>query len=164
LGAEVGVEVGVFSKLLCEHTPNLKLYSIDPWLAYKIMDGERIYGKSQRRQEEYYKATRERLVPYKNCHIIRDSSMNAVKMFADESLDFVYIDANHDYKFIKEDIREWSKKVRKGGMVSGHDYYKFPSGNDGIIRAVDEWVKDNDIKPWFIFDKDRAPSWFYIKV
>jgi stringent starvation protein B len=49
-------------------------------------------------------------------------------------------------------------------MVSGHDYYQFPSGNKGIIRAVDEWVKDNDIKPWFLFDKDRSPSWFYIKV
>src|SRR3990167_3936641 len=143
LGAEIGVEIGAFSKYLCQDNPKLKLYSIDSWSAYKDYG----YGKSQNRQNSYYQRAQVKLAPY-NCKIIKDFSMNAVKRFKDESLDFVYIDASHEYTHVKEDIREWSRKVRKGGIVSGHDYYVFPSGNDGVVRAVDEWVRENNIKPW----------------
>ena len=158
LGAEIGVEVGAFSKYLCQDNPKLKLYSIDSWSAYKDYG----YGKSQNRQNSYYQRAQVKLAPY-NCQIVQDYSMSAVRRFADESLDFVYIDANHDYKYVKEDIREWSKKVRRGGIVAGHDYYVFPSGNDGVVKAVDEWVRENNIKPWFIYNKEKTPSWFYVK-
>ena len=94
--------------------------------------------------------------------------MDAVKDFADKSLDFVFIDGHHGYDYIKEDIREWSKKVRKGGIVSGHDYYLTPAGNMGVMDAVDEYVKEHgyDLKltDW---DKDnpvvddRQPSWYF---
>lgn len=158
IGAEIGVEVGAFSKHLIQDNPNLKLYSIDSWTEYGLKD-----GKSQRRLDDYYERAKIKLAPY-NCQIIKDFSMNAVKRFKDESLDFVYIDAAHDYSYVKEDIREWSKKVRKDGIVSGHDYFIFKSGNDGVVRAVDEWIAKNNIKPLFIYDdKKRAPSWFYVK-
>jgi predicted O-methyltransferase YrrM len=65
--------------------------------------------------------------------------MEAVKDFKDESLDFVFIDGNHQYSYVLEDITEWSKKVRSGGIVSGHDYFEFL--DNGVIRAVNEYVK-----------------------
>ena len=92
--------------------------------------------------------------------------MDVVKNFADESLDFVYIDAAHDYKSVKDDIGEWDKKVRKGGIVAGHDYLNKLHGTDyGVKRAVDEWVKGNKIKHLFILEENRkkSPSWFYVK-
>jgi hypothetical protein len=163
VGAEIGVELGAFSKQLIQDNPDLKLYCIDFWKAYIYKGtGPIRSGKSQPRQDSYYERAKVKLAPY-NCEIIKDSSMSAVKGFADESLDFVYIDAAHDYDHVKEDIREWSKKVRMGGIVSGHDYAVFPSGNDGIIRAVDEWVKENDIDLIVLDDKKRSPSWYYIK-
>ncbi len=48
--------------------------------------------------------------------------MDALEDFEDNSLDFVYIDGDHNFKHISEDIYEWTKKVRSGGIVSGHDY------------------------------------------
>jgi len=159
IGAEVGVELGAFSKYLIKDNPKLKLYCIDFWKSYRMMNG----GKSSSRQADYYEETKKRLAPY-NCKLIRASSMDAVKDFKDGSLDFVFIDANHEYKFVKEDIREWSKKVRKGGIVSGHDYQIFPSGNDGVIRVVDEWIKENNIDLIVLDDEKRARSWYYIKV
>ncbi len=157
-GAEIGVELGVFSKRLCQDNPNLKLYSIDSWSPYK----EYGFGKSKNRQENYYRQAKTRLAPF-NCEIIKDFSMNAVKKFKDGSLDFVYIDGSHEYTHVKEDIREWSKKVRAGGIVAGHDYYVFNSGNDWVVRAVNEWVKEKNIRPLFIFDKEKTPTWFYVK-
>ena len=58
-------------------------------------------------------------------------------------MDFVYIDADHSYEGARRDIAAWGRKVRRGGMVAGHDYYVFPgSGNDGVVRAVDEHIAE----------------------
>ena len=54
--------------------------------------------------------------------MIRATSEVAADIFADESLDFVYIDANHAYDFVKQDMTLWYPKVKKGGYLGGHDY------------------------------------------
>jgi hypothetical protein len=162
VGAEIGVEKGIFSRRLCEKIPGLKLYSIDAWMPYKYA-GLAHNGKSTNRQNKYYEEAKIRLAPF-NCEIIREYSMDAVKRFEDESLDFVYIDAHHGYEFVKEDVEEWAKKVRKDGIVAGDDYYVFPnSGNDGVIKAVDEYVAKNNIKPLFIYNKENHPNWFFVR-
>jgi len=164
LGAEIGVYKGRFSKQLLRLNPNLKLYGIDAWQVY---DG---YEDTQdpEHMERIYKEARMRLAPY-NFKIIIDWSMKAVKRFKDESLDFVYIDGNHSYESVKEDIREWSKKVKKGGIVAGHDYINGHRGiTFGVRQALDEWIKKNKIPYLFILNKDvnkdQMPSWFYVKV
>ena len=48
--------------------------------------------------------------------------MQAVDLFQNESLDFIYIDARHDYKAVWDDLEAWFPKLRKGGLFSGHDY------------------------------------------
>ncbi len=159
VGAEVGVERGRFSKIICQVNPQLKLYVIDCWQTYK---GYRDHV-SQERLDEFYLETKTRLTPF-NCHIIRDWSIEAVKRFADESLDFVFIDASHDYEHVKEDIREWSKKVKRGGIVAGHDYIDKMHGiTYGVKRAVNEWIKENSISPLFVYKKDSCPTWMYVK-
>jgi predicted O-methyltransferase YrrM len=63
----------------------------------------------------------------------------AVKLFEDDSLDAVFIDADHSYEAVKLDIQNWMPKVRKGGILAGHDYtYSWP----GVVRAVDELLPD----------------------
>lgn len=64
------------------------------------------------------------------CFMIRSNSESAVQLFDDNSLDFVYIDANHKYEFVKKDIELWFPKVRRGGIVSGHDYLMLDWYND----------------------------------
>lgn len=163
VGAEIGVAQGFYSEVICQQNPGVKLYCVDYW-------GH--YHKYPVRKEVFtnlYEVARKRLESY-NCELIQKFSTDAVKDFKDESLDFVFIDGHHAYSFVKEDIREWSKKVRKGGIVSGHDYYRTNAGNMGVINAVDEYVKEHNyelkLTDW---DKQnphkdsRQPCWYFIK-
>jgi len=155
-GAEIGVFDGRFSEVIAQIIPGIDLMAVDSWEVGKI------YPK--------YKIAREKLAPYPNVTIIRDTSMNVSKVTPDESLDFVFIDALHTYDAVKEDIREWTKKVRLGGIVSGHDYYVTRTKNEGVINAVNEYVKEHnyDLKltDWDYDNPvpdDRQPSWYFLK-
>jgi len=90
--------------------------------------------------------------------------MEAIKDFNPRSLDFVYIDANHEYDFVKEDIVAWSKIVKVGGIVSGHDYghFKHKDRNLGSKRAIDEYVKEHN-KKLFLVNRNFQTSWFFVK-
>lgn len=71
---------------------------------------------------------------------IRDWSHKAADRFADDSIDFVFIDADHKYKSVRRDILAWYPKVKKNGIIAGHDYH---GGGPGVIEAVDEILGDN---------------------
>ncbi len=90
-GVEVGVAGGNYSKILCKVNPQMKVYGVDPWLAYENYTDKYI--------EFLYTTAKKQLSPFSNCEIMKESSMNAVKKFEDESLDFVYLDANHIKKY-----------------------------------------------------------------
>ncbi|MBF8249506.1 MAG: putative N-acetylglucosaminyltransferase [Candidatus Levybacteria bacterium] len=171
LGFKVGVEVGVgkgyFSKAICLQCPNIKLYSVDAWALWD----DASHGKIQKMFDEIYAKAVNRLSGLPNNKIIRGWSMDVVKQFANNSLDFVYIDAIHDYKNTYQNINRWSKKVRKGGVICGNDYASpkemkslgdFNNVNYGIKRAVNDWVRKNKIKPLFILTKG-VPNWMYVK-
>ena len=161
VGAEIGVYRGGYTKEFCE--AGLKMYAIDPWMGYKGA------GRTEQKQEEQdksYEIAKEVLSPYPNCTIIRKTSMEAVKDFEDESLDFVYLDGDHRFKHVAEDIVEWEKKVRKGGVVSGHDYWNTnPEASNLMCQVgviVDAYTKLYDLD-FYITSNNRAPSWFWIR-
>jgi hypothetical protein len=165
VGAEIGVAKGFFSMVLCQTIPGLKLYGIDPYIAYPFYHD----FKHQHSIDRAERIARERLAPFfPNYTFIKEMSMDAVKHFDDGSLDFVFIDGNHKYDFVLQDIRAWEPKVRSGGIVSGHDYYKFRSGK--VIKAVDEYVAETGVDLYVTeWDNDnpepdnRQPSWYFVK-
>jgi ubiquinone/menaquinone biosynthesis C-methylase UbiE len=69
-------------------------------------------------------------------------SLEAVNLYDDESLDFVFIDASHEYEDVKNDILAWLPKVKEGGFIGGHDY---SSSWDGVVRAVDEIFNNSEL-------------------
>lgn len=161
LGAEIGVEKGRYSARLCEKIPGLKLFSIDAWAAYK---GYREHV-SQSKLDSFYLNAQARVAEY-DCELIRKYSMDAVKDFEDESLDFVYIDGNHDFKNVANDIVEWQKKVRVGGIVSGHDYRRHKPHHTyrcHVVDVVNAYTYAHRISPWFVLCGDKSPSWFWVK-
>ena len=173
VGAEIGVANGVYSKQLCRANPRMKFYGIDAWETYGN------YGDySAETLALYYDEVKKYFASFPNYEIIKESSMDAVNRFEDNSLDFVYIDANHTEPFITQDIAEWSKKVRPGGIVSGHDYIKGIKAENGtrffdVIKVTHKYTKANSINPWFVLGlgnrlpglvKDISRSWFWVKM
>lgn len=167
VGVEVGVAAGEYSEILCYVNPQMKIYGVDPWIPY---DGYTDYTKESTFSVLFSDA-KKRLSKYSNYEFIKELSMDAVKRFEDNSLDFVYIDANHDDPYITQDITEWFKKVKSGGIIVGHDYARIIRGWD-VIRAVQRYAKENNINPWFVLGlsakisgmiRDDSRSWMFIK-
>ena len=71
----------------------------------------------------------------------RALSVEAAKEFADESLDFIYIDATHTFEAVSQDLLAWWPKLKPGGLMAGHDYPYFP----GLKAAVDGFVTRNNL-------------------
>ncbi len=163
-GAEIGTARGSYAITLSVNNPDLKLYCVDAWKTY---DGLNDYT-DQKQLDEFLSNAMKRLEPYKNIEIEHGLSMEVVKRFKDESLDFVYIDANHEFPYVAEDLFYWSKKVRPGGIVSGHDYL-LKQRKDGMVQVkevVHAFTEAYNIKPWFVVDKatrNRAGSFFWVK-
>jgi hypothetical protein len=82
----------------------------------------------------------------------RLSSIEASKLYPDESLDFVFIDASHEYENVKNDIIHWYPKIKYNGVIAGHDYNKFSD----VKKAVDEFFTNKIIQ---LIDT----SWIHIK-
>lgn len=168
IGAEIGVSRGIYSEVLCQANPGLLLYCIDPWKAYSEY-WERV---SQAKFDRLYGEAVDRLTPY-GCRLVRKFSMEALEDFEDRSLDFVYIDANHDFLHVTRDVDGWRRKVRKGGIVSGHDYrgQRRQVGHH-VVEVVNGYTVAYRIRPWFVLGRkgrvegevrDRARSWMWVE-
>lgn len=160
-GIEIGVRDGAYAECILENSQLSKLYLCDPWRY--LDDYKDVCNTNDETRENDFIRTKERLIRFKDrIEILRMLSEDASKLFSDSSLDFVYIDANHDYKYVLNDIQNWYPKVRKGGMIAGHDFTDDDTitGQIGVRRAVTEFFKNAQCV--YITDEDW-PSWYVLK-
>lgn len=139
---EVGVWLANYSVNICDTLSPKKFYGIDPYVSYDNAPGmNKGYENTQALEETYQKACA-RLPSYAT--LIRDFSVNAAEQFENESIDFVYIDGDHNYESVSADIEAWYPKIKSGGIISGHDYIEKNVKRDiifGIIPAVTEFCQ-----------------------
>jgi len=158
-GAEIGTCGGEFAEVLLQHGATLTC--VDPWVVYPEYPDYR----RQRTLDKAYAAACARLAPYYGrCNVVKKTSLEAAREIRDGSLDFVYVDANHQLQFVLDDIRAWEPKVRSGGIVSGHDYAR--SKIHQVKEAVDSYTAERRIRPWFALgwtENDYTRSWFWVK-
>lgn len=154
-GAEIGVAGGAYSLALCERIPGLQLACVDPWGRYS--DNPR--GGPQEQHDRNKRLATERLAPF-GATLIQAASMDAVGQFARGSLDFVFIDGHHGFDYVVQDLVEWGRRVREGGIISGHDFYDFKWA--GVIEAVTAYTRAHHVEEWFVTD-EREPAFFWVK-
>ena len=119
VGVEVGVDQGLFSKVLLSKGPK-KLYLVDAWQTVKGTD--RTTGVKQSVHDEKCKSVMEMFRDETRVVIIRSWSEEASLRFDNNSLDWVYIDARHDYEGVMSDLKAWEKKIKPTGFLWGDDY------------------------------------------
>jgi len=142
-GVEIGVYEGITSAYLLENLDNLKkLYCVDSWELYEdyaktLKPGGSMAGDLNIVFETY----KSNIHTYENrVKTFKMMSAEAVKRINDESVYFVFIDANHAYEYVKNDILLWMPKVEIGGLIIGHDYGK---ERFGVTKAVHEIFGNN---------------------
>jgi len=170
LGAEVGVFRGRNARTMFREIPELKLIGVE---AYDDQPSSTRH-KTVPRYDHNREAAAVRL-RNRNFTLIEKFSEIAVQDIPYDSLDFVYIDGDHSYDYVMTDIILYSRRVRPGGIVSGHDYigpndyrHKF---DINVKEAVDDYTKLHKISPLYLTDKtvgtnksDKCPSWFFVKI
>ena len=129
-GVEVGVRRAHFSEHVLQQWKGRVLHLVDPWEHQDAVDAKTTGGKYQdvsnapnaehAENLEHVKRTLSRFGSRFAIH--RKYSVSAAREFADNTLDFVYVDARHEYEGCLEDLKAWYPKLRKGGLVSGHDF------------------------------------------
>jgi|TARA_Y100000310_G_C20483160_1_gene715666 hypothetical protein len=165
-GVEVGVQEGIFSEILLKDSTLNRLYSIDSWRSF---EKEEYYDKANVYDFLHYQnylKTRFRLMKFKNRSIcLRMLSEDATQLFEDNELDFIYLDANHSYNAIKKDIQLWWPKIKKGGVLAGHDYLDGTlwCGEFGVKSAVDEFVRNKELRLYVTTDEDQFKTWYFLK-
>lgn len=136
-GAEIGVAFGGHSEAILQHTGVEKLYAIDSYRHRP--EYEDPMNLSQHVFDRLYERTGQRLSVFGNrVQQIRLDSVQAAEKI-DESLDFVYIDGDHSYQGVRDDIEAWFRVIREGGIIAGHDYGQpaFP----GVKAVVDHFFQ-----------------------
>lgn len=147
-GAEIGVYKGDNAEFILKILEPTMLYLVDPWNNFLDTDSNEIIGETQ------YLETQQRLKGYGNKRLIKRTSQEASKIIQDE-LDFVYIDADHHYDSVVNDLKLWYPKVKKGGVLAGHDYHR---SMEGVVMAVNEFCVDNKLQLMY-----AETDWWIIK-
>tara|TARA_B100000749_G_scaffold264794_1_gene239385 strand:- start:112 stop:720 length:609 start_codon:yes stop_codon:yes gene_type:complete len=155
-GVEVGVQRGIFSEIICQKNPQMRVYGVDAWAT---PNGPRMRQKAQKRMN-----VSRWMAQYS---IIDDWSVLAAQDFDDQSLDFVYIDADHSYESCLADITAWHPKIRVGGILSGHDYHNTVPGSlvkCHVKKAVLEYTQNHQIAPLLLWGRnhDKFTSWSFV--
>lgn len=155
-GAEIGVFNGKTSVKLLQRD-DLVLCMVDTWKGFHIYPMI-VIATHEEQEENYREAMRNTEFAKDRRKVLRLPSLEAAELIEDGTLDFVFIDADHSFIAVQADIRAWTPKIKRGGLLCGHDYanpdYAF---GDEVKRAVDEAVKRHgwtlEIGPdftWFV--------------
>ena len=162
LGVEVGVARGDYSEEVLRRWNGI-LYLVDAW---KHLEQYRDTANGDDGvHEANYQSVKQKFAGNENVVLVRKLSLEAAQDFADGSLDWVYIDANHSYEAVKADLAAWYPKVRNGGTISGHDYFITTDdslrGDYGVKKAVDEFA--SNLRLNVSSTAEQYPSWWIVK-
>jgi hypothetical protein len=146
--AEIGVWKGDFTARIVRAVEPTKLHLIDPWAfmgdeAYRRAWYGSKHAHDQAAMDRLYGDVLQRFAGPIAAGVVevhRCPSAEAACAFTDGYFDWVYIDGNHLYSFVRQDLELFDPKVKDGGLIAGDDYGVTGWWKDGVTRAVDEFV------------------------
>lgn len=179
IGVELGVQYGNFANRILQDWKSFeKLYLVDIWMQLdNYIDSANVNNTEQ---DIIYNTCKSNLKKYDQNKLIyiKNFTLSAASLI-DEPLDFVYIDARHDYCGVTDDINTYWPKIKSGGIMAGHDYLNVSevkkispnqdwglcedgSRNEGAVKgAVNDFAFKNNLI--VTFTQENWPTWFIRK-
>lgn len=135
--AEVGVWEGEMAKQIIENCHTLKkIILIGPYNAILGYLHGKIYKKGMQDRVDKAKEIMLKRTDSPKVKRIFKQSVNDASNLMDESIDLVFIDAQHAYEYVKQDLDAWFPKIKKGGIIAGHDYnFRW---REHVMKALNE--------------------------
>lgn len=151
VGAEVGVWDGRLSAFLLGRRKDLRLYMVDRWCEvepthrYRQSNSQMARTPQQTYMEIEAKA-RKAVEPFgERAMPLKGESVEMARKIWDNTLDFVFVDADHTYEGCKEDIEAWYPKLKPNALLCGHDWdHPDHPGEWGVRQAVEEFAAKVD--------------------
>jgi hypothetical protein len=169
VGAEIGTWKGDFSAQALRRAAPARLYLIDPWeyrdeaLYQNAFFGDRTPGGQAKMDAIHDGVCRRfrRAIAAGRVVVLRARSTAAAEQLT--GLDWVYIDGDHTYEAVKGDLHAFYDRVNPGGAIAGDDYRLVGWWEDGVTRAVDEFVASKGLTltvlgNQFLFTKPGADT------
>ena len=158
LAAEIGVDQAVFSESFLNRWKGRRYIMIDPWKYFSNTEYLDSTNALQEKCDMKYKESQDRMSRFGDRAIfLRMTSLDAAQLIADGVLDFVYIDARHDYFDLMMDMMAWWPKLKNGGILAGHDFQI-----SQVRYAVLEFSRKMNIIVHRTYD--TYPSWYIFKL
>lgn len=143
IGSWMGRSTSCLGQLVKQSQKNIKVYAVDTF------EGSEEHTDIVKDIENHSTSLLELFNHnIKSCDVseiitpIQGKSLDVVSQFEDESIDFIFIDASHDYDNVLADITAWYPKLKPGGLIAGDDYALCWNG---VIRAVNEYFTDKTV-------------------
>ena len=156
---EIGVREGENLKSMLEAEPT-EMVAVDTWCEDKNFRSRNPLMYSQEDLNRQLQEVQVLQTQFPNIKIIRNLSTEAAKQFPDGYFDYVYIDADHSYEAVRDDIKAWYPKVKQFGVLGGHDYIRNSDKIfEGVNRAVNEFIDQYKLCTHF----EISNSWYTIK-
>jgi hypothetical protein len=136
--AEIGVDKGDFTTEILNITSPKKIHLIDAW-----GDENRYHDGLMKLVKEKFKSE----ISENQLKLNVGLSTDILKTFPNEYFDWVYIDTAHTYEVTSEELKIIKDKMKKGGIIAGHDFIKgnwLAAFRYGVVEAVHEFcVREN---------------------
>lgn len=155
IGIEIGLACGFSSYLLTTECQNVsKLYGIDPFIPYKDWNAD----ISEERINTMFDEFKENMSIIPNFEFIHKTSTDAADQFENESIDFIFIDGDHSEQAVYNDLQMYAPKVKKGGIIAGHDWFLAE-----VRSAVSRYANENNVSLGTDIKYIENTAWYWVK-
>ncbi len=161
---EVGVAYGYHAEYILQNMPEIEYHGVDPYLAgYDhtdpfVRDVALLYGdEPQLAMNRLFRAVNSKLTQYDGrANLLRKTSVKGAEIINDGYFDIVYIDGDHTYDAVRNDLDAWSSKVRPGGILCGDDY-KWLGVRQAVLEFMD--ITGKQVIEYSAKNSDQPEKW-----